>query len=141
MQRLAILLRVASLAVRFAACPCPLIVCQPANLMKNRTLLVLLTHFCLSTAVMGAAASEIRVIKDVSDGPHARNVMDLYQPGAGPKPRPLVVCIHGGGWAGGDMIEGSPQRCCRDLMSFIRLQGSHGEVRRSARPCWAFCWL
>jgi acetyl esterase/lipase len=44
----------------------------------------------------------VRVIPDVSYGPDARNVMDLYLPEAGPTPRPLVVCIHGGGWAGGD---------------------------------------
>lgn len=45
----------------------------------------------------------VRVIRDVSYGPHgARNLMDFYLPEAGPTPRPLVICIHGGGWAGGD---------------------------------------
>ena len=47
-------------------------------------------------------AAAVRVVRDVSYGPDARNVMDLYLPRAGPTPRPLVVCIHGGGWAGGD---------------------------------------
>jgi acetyl esterase/lipase len=50
----------------------------------------------------GDAAARVRVVPDVSYGPDARNVMDLYLPEAGPTPRPLVVCIHGGGWAGGD---------------------------------------
>jgi acetyl esterase/lipase len=48
------------------------------------------------------AATRVRVTRDVSYGPDARNVMDLYVSEAGPTPRPLVVCIHGGGWAGGD---------------------------------------
>ena len=68
--------------------------------MKNRPLIALLvTHFCLA---LTGAASDLQVIKDVSYGPHARNVLDLYLPAAGPKLCPLVVCIHGGGWAGGD---------------------------------------
>src|SRR4051812_16642855 len=50
-----------------------------------------------------AAAAAGRVERDVSYGPHERNVMDLYLPDtAKAGPRPLVVCIHGGGWAGGD---------------------------------------
>ena len=50
------------------------------------------------------AEARIRVIRDVSYGADARNVMDLYLPEALAEagPRPLVVCIHGGGWAGGD---------------------------------------
>lgn len=45
----------------------------------------------------------VKVIRDVPYGPHgARNLMDLYLPEGGPTPRPLVICIHGGGWAGGD---------------------------------------
>jgi acetyl esterase/lipase len=49
------------------------------------------------------AAAGVRVVRDVSYGPHERNVMDLYLPDAAKTgPRPLVVCIHGGGWAGGD---------------------------------------
>ena len=48
------------------------------------------------------AAARVRIVSDVSYGPDARNVMDLYLPESGPTPRPLIVCIHGGGWAGGD---------------------------------------
>ena len=46
----------------------------------------------------------VGVVRDVSYGPDARNVMDLYLPDGAPaaRPRPLVVFIHGGGWAGGD---------------------------------------
>jgi len=49
-----------------------------------------------------AEAAGIKVMKDVPYGPHSRNVMDFYLPESGPTPRPLVICIHGGGWAGGD---------------------------------------
>ncbi|HPD15695.1 MAG TPA: alpha/beta hydrolase [Planctomycetota bacterium] len=45
----------------------------------------------------------VRIIRDVPYGPHgARNLLDIYLPEGGPAPRPLVICIHGGGWAGGD---------------------------------------
>jgi acetyl esterase/lipase len=52
-------------------------------------------------AALGAEPG-IRIIRDVPYGPHARNVLDLYLPEAGRAPRPLVICIHGGGWAAGD---------------------------------------
>lgn len=70
-----------------------------------RIALALLAIATASAAASDAgrpAAGGITIIKDVSYGPHARNVMDLYLPEAGPTPRPLVICIHGGGWAGGD---------------------------------------
>ena len=47
-------------------------------------------------------ATKVRVLPDVSYGSDTRNVMDLYLPEGGPTPRPMVLCIHGGGWAGGD---------------------------------------
>ena len=68
-----------------------------------------LTVLWLPLAAISAAAADrkteaagIKVMKDVSYGPHVRNVMDFYLPESGPTPRPLVICIHGGGWAGGD---------------------------------------
>ena len=64
-----------------------------------------LTGLALVLAVTAlAAGAEVKVIKDVSYGLHARNVMDLYLPQdkEGAPPRPLIICIHGGGWAGGD---------------------------------------
>jgi acetyl esterase/lipase len=48
------------------------------------------------------AAAGVKVLKDVSYGPNERNVMDLYLPEKGTTPRALILCIHGGGWAGGD---------------------------------------
>jgi acetyl esterase/lipase len=38
---------------------------------------------------------------NVSYGPHPRNVLDFWQ-AKSDKPTPLVFCIHGGGWQGGD---------------------------------------
>jgi len=69
-----------------------------------------LACFALAAVAPGLTAEErtpgiagIKVIKEVSYGPHgARNLMDFYLPEAGAAPRPLVICIHGGGWAGGD---------------------------------------
>jgi acetyl esterase/lipase len=63
--------------------------------------------FAIAAAARAAGADDaarIKVIKDVAYGPHARNLMDLYLPEeqAGAAARPLIVCIHGGGWAGGD---------------------------------------
>ncbi|MBA4064290.1 MAG: lipase [Isosphaera sp.] len=37
----------------------------------------------------------------VKYGPHERNVLDFWQ-AKSDKPTPLVFCIHGGGWRGGD---------------------------------------
>lgn len=39
--------------------------------------------------------------ENVSYGPHARNVLDFWQ-AKSDKPTPVVFCIHGGGWNGGD---------------------------------------
>jgi acetyl esterase/lipase len=38
---------------------------------------------------------------NVKYGPHERNVLDFFQ-AKSEKPTPLVFCIHGGGWQGGD---------------------------------------
>lgn len=38
---------------------------------------------------------------NVKYGPHERNVLDFWQ-AKSEKPTPLVLCIHGGGWNGGD---------------------------------------
>ncbi len=70
---------------------------------------LVLTVLGLALGAVSAAAAErkaeaagLKVMKDVSYGPHPRNVMDFYLPQSQPTPRPLVICIHGGGWAGGD---------------------------------------
>ena len=38
---------------------------------------------------------------NVSYGKHERNVLDFWQ-AKSDKPTPVVICIHGGGWIGGD---------------------------------------
>ena len=40
--------------------------------------------------------------ENVAYGPHARNVLDIFQPDATGEPTPLVLYIHGGGFTGGD---------------------------------------
>jgi acetyl esterase/lipase len=53
-------------------------------------------------AVATRSPSTIRVVRDVAYGPHGqRNQMDFYLPAGATDARPLVICIHGGGWAGG----------------------------------------
>ena len=44
---------------------------------------------------------DVDVKHDVAYGPDERHRLDLYLP-KGEGPRPLIVCVHGGGWAGGD---------------------------------------
>ena len=44
----------------------------------------------------------MKVIENLSYGPHERHVLDLYFPDGVAGPLPLVVCIHGGGWMSGD---------------------------------------
>jgi len=52
-----------------------------------------------------AAASRVPAMADVSYGPHARNKLDYYRSKA-PKPAPVVLYIHGGGFVGGDKRRG-----------------------------------
>lgn len=47
-------------------------------------------------------AAGVKVLKDLAYGSDERQKLDLYLPEAGAGLRPLIVCIHGGGWAGGD---------------------------------------
>ena len=44
----------------------------------------------------------MRTLPNLPYGPHERNVLDLSLPDGPSRDRPLVVCIHGGGWTGGD---------------------------------------
>jgi len=52
------------------------------------------------------AALFAQVTPDFVDVPystlHARNKLDIYLPDNAPTPYPIIVWIHGGGWAGGD---------------------------------------
>ncbi|MBL9130707.1 MAG: alpha/beta hydrolase [Verrucomicrobiaceae bacterium] len=45
---------------------------------------------------------------DISYGPHERNKLDLWQAKSA-MPTPLVVFVHGGGWAGGDKKDALPK--------------------------------
>lgn len=50
------------------------------------------------------SASGLRELKDIPyvTGGHERQRLDLYIPGKGDSPRPLVLWIHGGAWEGGN---------------------------------------
>lgn len=54
-------------------------------------------------AVAGARATPVTINRDISYGDSPARILDVYWPaGAPPKPRPAVLLVHGGGWAGGD---------------------------------------
>ncbi len=63
-----------------------------------RTSLLLAMGLLLSGA---RSASAERTYENVPYGPYRRNVLDLWL-AESDKPTPLVVCIHGGGFRGGD---------------------------------------
>jgi acetyl esterase/lipase len=47
----------------------------------------------------------VQVLEDLhydSLGKNSAQTLDLYLPPTFPRPLPLIVCIHGGGWSGGD---------------------------------------
>lgn len=60
-------------------------------------LILLLTGESTQAQPAGAAA----IYRDVSYGPHRRNVLDFWQ-AKGDGPRPVLVSIHGGGFRGGN---------------------------------------
>ena len=49
---------------------------------------------------------QVPTFADVAYGPDPRQKLDIYLP-PGPGPFPIVMQIHGGGWAGGDKIAGA----------------------------------
>lgn len=51
--------------------------------------------------LLALVLQDVEVKRDVAYGPDERHRLDLYLPKA-EGPRPLIVCVHGGGWAGGD---------------------------------------
>lgn len=55
--------------------------------------------------------------KDLSYGPHERNKLDVWQ-AKSTTPTPLLIFIHGGGWAGGDKAD-IPSK----LLSYMLSQG------------------
>jgi acetyl esterase/lipase len=66
-----------------------------------RTLSVAIFLACLGWAQGGKEALPPPDIADVAYGPHERNVLDLWK-APSPRPTPLVIYIHGGGFRAGD---------------------------------------
>jgi acetyl esterase/lipase len=64
-------------------------------------LMPLALALCWSIFPRIACADQTPTHAEVSYGPHERNVLDFWR-AAGDGPRPLLVYIHGGGWAAGD---------------------------------------
>jgi triacylglycerol lipase/alpha-L-fucosidase 2 len=60
--------------------------------------------------VSAAALDEVRVTRDLQYGTDQGDVLllDVYQPSAATSPRPVVILIHGGGWASGDKARYEP---------------------------------
>jgi len=80
-------------------------------------------------------------LTDVAYGPHERNVLDLWK-AESPRPAPLVVFIHGGGFVGGDKskVRGSPLvKACLDAgVSFASLNyrfRKHAPIQAIVRDC------
>ncbi|HEY1052767.1 MAG TPA: alpha/beta hydrolase [Prosthecobacter sp.] len=59
---------------------------------------------CLLLVVVNAMAQTGPAYGDVAYGPHERHRLDLWHP-ANAEVTPLVIFIHGGGWAGGDKAD------------------------------------
>ncbi|MGV3664222.1 MAG: alpha/beta hydrolase fold domain-containing protein [Prosthecobacter sp.] len=68
---------------------------------------------CLFLSAASALAQTEPTHRDVGYGPHERHRLDLWHPGE-ENAAPLVIFIHGGGWAGGDKAD-----VPKDLVSFL----------------------
>lgn len=71
---------------------------------------LLFAHFLLvatSSLAQNVSLPE-RTRHDISYGPHERHKLDLWRANSG-EPTPLVIFIHGGGWAGGDKADVPPE--------------------------------
>lgn len=71
----------------------------------------------ITTLVAQAQTKPAPTFKDISYGPHERNKLDVWQAKAA-TPAPLLIFIHGGGWAGGDKLDIPPR-----LLSYMLSQG------------------
>ncbi len=70
--------------------------------MKHLLFLLFTTSLLAQTSSTPAIPSP--TFADVRYGPHERNTLDLWQVKSG-KPVPLLIFIHGGGWAGGEKTD------------------------------------
>ncbi|KAF2161426.1 hypothetical protein M409DRAFT_28157 [Zasmidium cellare ATCC 36951] len=46
--------------------------------------------------------TDVKVVRDISYGPHERNILDVYVPKESSPQKPVVVYVHGGGFFSGD---------------------------------------
>ncbi|WP_437221898.1 alpha/beta hydrolase fold domain-containing protein [Planctomicrobium sp. SH661] len=70
--------------------------------MNHSLIIATLLILNLGSVCAGETVQEIQPThSDVAYGPHQRNTLDFWQ-ASGDGPRPLLVYIHGGGWAHGD---------------------------------------
>jgi acetyl esterase/lipase len=92
------------------------------SLCVKRSLFALAALFALTILIGGAARAADRApaptLADVHYGPHERNVLDFWAaPGASAAhPAPLVVFIHGGGWAKGDKTQVRDSKLVRECL-------------------------
>lgn len=84
--------------------------------MKSLLALFLIT-VCAVAQSNNTVATPSPNFADVSYGPHERHKLDLWQ-AKSDKPAPLVIFIHGGGWAGGDKRDVLPK-----LRDFLLARG------------------
>lgn len=75
-----------------------MIACPPSAAVFGRTVLMLLLSVSLSLGQKATKPPPTH--KDLSYGPHERNVLDFWKAESA-TPTPLVVYIHGGGFTGG----------------------------------------
>ncbi|WP_395748949.1 alpha/beta hydrolase fold domain-containing protein [Prosthecobacter sp.] len=68
------------------------------------TPLILILLVMMSATLTGAEVAGEPTFKDVSYGPHDRNKLDVWQ-AKGEGAKPLLIFIHGGGWAGGSKAD------------------------------------
>ena len=98
---------------------------------------ILSAAVCLCAAA--AAAHDFKVVRDVVYSPAAgaAGVGDLYLPDGFAADDPVVLCIHGGGWTGGDResFRGVAEFFARDL----KLPAFNVEYRLAPAHRWPAC--
>lgn len=71
---------------------------------------------------------------DVKYGPHARNVLDLWQPEGADGPAPLLVYFHGGGFVAGDKSSFDPTPFLEDGMAVVSANYRFVDGRNTLSP-------